>query len=428
MIRKIRRSVVAKNALIYTLFSIINKAIPFLLLPILTSYLSQKDYGYISLFNSYTQLIAIFVGMNVNSAVSTNFFHLDEQSFKKYLGNVFYIIGFSTVIVIFIVLFFQKYIQNSFNIPLTWLILGIFVALMMIVTELHLAIWRLRQQSKPFVVYSLLLTLTNISISLLLIIVYELQWEGRLYGILFSFGLFGSVSFFLLVKTGNAIFSFCKAYIKDAIRLGISLMPHYLALWGRTSLELMIISSLLSVENTGLYAVGYQFGAIFGILVGAINTAYAPYQMQQLKNLSDENRYVLVKHTYLYFLIIFPSAFVFAGIMKVIFPLMVDIKFQSAEHIIIPITLAYAFQGMYYMVVNYIFFAKKNYLVSISTTTALLVQILLLFLFIKSQGIFGVALAACFSFLFNFILIWYLGNRITPMPWNLRKRTYIEKN
>ena len=88
-----------KNTFIYAGSSAINQAIPFFLLPIMTRYLTPTDYGIVATFNVLLAVMGVFVGLSMNGAVSVNFFKLNRDELKKYIGNVFFIlfVGFLLV-------------------------------------------------------------------------------------------------------------------------------------------------------------------------------------------------------------------------------------------------------------------------------------------------------------------------------------------
>ncbi len=54
-------STLLKNTAIYTLTTIINSAIPFLLIPILTRYLNPSDYGIISVYTVIVAIVSPFI-------------------------------------------------------------------------------------------------------------------------------------------------------------------------------------------------------------------------------------------------------------------------------------------------------------------------------------------------------------------------------
>lgn len=431
MLKRIKKSKVAKNTFIYTLFSFINKGIPFLILPIITHYLSEEDYGKIATFNTYVQFLVLFVGLSLNSAISVNYFHLKKNEFKQYIGNTFYILSISTLIVFGIVSIGESFLIENVSLPVEWLYIAIIVSLMSIISEFNLTIWRVQQEAKLFSYYSTLITFFNISISLILIVIYNLGWLGRVSGISAATIIFGFISFIFIKKRGYLDLSFNKNYIKDSLKLGVSILPHHLALALRTGTDIFLITYLLGIEQTGLYAIGYQFGAIVGILAGAFNTAYASYQMEKLKNINEQTKKKLVKFAYIYFIGIFIFSIFFGFMIGLLFPIMIDSKFIGAIKYILIIAIAYSFQGMYFMVVNYIYYVKKNHLVSLATISATMVQIILSYLFIKEWGAMGAAYATLIGFVLSFVIIWYIGSKTYPMPWGYwyrSNKTIIERN
>ena len=58
-IRKISSSSVIRNSFIYVFCDGLNKAIPFLLLPFITHYLTPADYGIVTNYNVLVQLISV---------------------------------------------------------------------------------------------------------------------------------------------------------------------------------------------------------------------------------------------------------------------------------------------------------------------------------------------------------------------------------
>ena len=121
--------------------------------------------------------------------------------------------------------------------------------------------------------------------------------------------------------------------------------------------------------------------------------------------------------TYTYNVLLLVSATV-VGILGYYF---LDIIFGSAyaegKEIVLLISLAYAFNGMYKMHVNYIFYTKKTYLIFLITMTTGLLNIALSYLFIEMYGLMGGALSLCIINLVGYVVSWYIANRVYPMKW-----------
>ena len=169
----------------------------------------------------------------------------------------------------------------------------------------------------------------------------------------------------------------------------------------------------------GIYAVGYQFGAIIGIFAMAFNNAYAPYLYEQLSNITNEKKIKLVKFTYLYFIGILFFAIFLSYVFSLIIPYFLGESFHEASKFIIWIALAHAFQGMYLMVVNYIYYTKKTYVISIVTFSMSIIHVALSYSLIHIYGVIGAAYATIISFFITFIWVWIASNKVYSMPWKL---------
>ena len=88
-ISKLLNSSLFKASGIYSLSSIANASIPFLLIPILTRELSQVDYGIVAMAAIVINIITPFMGMSAHGAIQRKYFEIGEKHFSKYVGNVF---------------------------------------------------------------------------------------------------------------------------------------------------------------------------------------------------------------------------------------------------------------------------------------------------------------------------------------------------
>jgi len=420
MIQKIRQSVLFKSTFIYVLTQIINKAVPFLLLPVLTMYLSPRDYGIVATYGAFTAILAVFIHLSLVGAVNVNFFKFSKEYLKVYIANVLLIVFISALIVFSCIYLFQDQLSLKLDIPSVWLFIGLFITLAQFLTTLNLGLWQVEQQSKPFGVYQITLMLTNTSMILILVVGFGMGWRGQLIGQAIATVLFALLSFGFIYRRGYLQFIFNKVYIKDALKFGVPLIPHALSGWFRTGVDRLFLTTLIGSSATGIYSVGYQFGLIVGIVSLAFNQAYSPYLYKKLNNITLEDKVNLVKFTYVYFI----GILLFAGIISVITPWIVvhllNERYLASVEVIPWIAFGYAFQGMYFMVVNYIFFEKKTYMLALVTFLSGIVHVILSYTFIHIYGAVGIPYATTLSFFIMFILVWILSSKVYPMPWNLR--------
>lgn len=406
------------SALIYTSSNILVKAIPFLLLPVLTRYLTPSDYGIVATFHVVLGFMIVFVGLNGNGAVMVNFFKLDGQHLKIYIGNVFFVVFVNVILMIGLLCILSVPLSNFIKFPLPWLFVSVLVALGQVIASLVLVLWQAEQRALSYGTFNICNMLANVSLSLFLIIALGLKWQGRLFGITIASFVFALIGIFILCKKRYIILSFHRGYIKDALLFGIPLIPHALGGWIMTGIDRIFINSMVSVTATGIYVVGYQVGMIIGLLATSVNTAWAPFLFEKLKNPSFSTKLKIVKYTYLYCMAIIGFALVLGFMAPIILGILVDESFYGASKYVLWIALGYAFQGIYLVVGNYIFYAKKTYLLSLVTFACALCNLALNYVFIKHNGALGAAQATCLTYFLFCALTWFLSSRVYKMPWS----------
>jgi O-antigen/teichoic acid export membrane protein len=73
----------------YSFFNILNAVIPFLLLPFLTNSLGPEGYGIVAMFTIIVSFLIPITGLSVNSAITKQFYFLDEQEFISAIAPIY---------------------------------------------------------------------------------------------------------------------------------------------------------------------------------------------------------------------------------------------------------------------------------------------------------------------------------------------------
>ena len=184
-------------------------------------------------------------------------------------------------------------------------------------------------------------------------------------------------------------------------------------------IDRVLINKMIGIEATGIYTVGYQIGMVIHLLAISFNLAWSPFLFEKLKQ-SESNPSIklkLVKLTYIYNVTILSLGLILGLIAPWFLKFFVGESFASASQYIIWVSVGYAFNGMYFMVANYIFYAKKTHVLALITFVSAIFNIFATYILIKYNGAIGAAQATCFTFFIFFILTWILSNRVYRMPW-----------
>jgi O-antigen/teichoic acid export membrane protein len=408
-----------KNVSIYAITNVIVRVIPFLLLPILTRYLTPSDYGIVATFQVILGITIVFVGLNAHGAVAVNFFKLNKEELGVYIGNVIYILSASFICTFSIMIVMKWSLSHLLKFPESWLPIIAFVALSQSIFTLTLILWQVEQRSLPYGIFQIVQTITNIILSLYFVVALDWRWQGRLLGIIITSIIFGFISIFIIGKRGYVDLSFNKTYIKDILFFGIPLIAHSLGTWIITSIDRIFINSMVSVTETGMYAVGYQIGMIIGLLATSFNQGWVPFLYEKLREDDYDTKIKIVKFTYVYDAVIIILALFLAFISPYFLSFFVGEDFYSAYKYVLWIALGYAANGMYFMVVNYIFYVKKTYILTWITLFSAVANVILNFFLIKANGPIGAAQATAICFFLSFVLTWISSAKVYEMPWSI---------
>lgn len=410
---------VFKNTFVYTGSSVINRAIPFFLLPIMTRYLTPNDYGIVATFNVLFAVMVIFVGLNMGGAITVNYFKLKKEELIEYIGNVFIILFFNFLLIFVVVFFFRTYLSNVIKFPVKWILILTIVALFQSVFTINLGLWQVEQKSFPYGLFQISKTILNVILSLIFVVVLTWGWQGRLLGVVITSIVFVLLSIFVLFKRRYIKFSFNKKYIKDALFFGVPLIPHALGGCLMTSIDRIFINSMVGVDATGIYTVGYQVGTIVSSLTYSFLLAWTPFLYKKLNENNYSTKKKIVKFTYLYDACVLFFALALSFIAPYFLKFFVSDVFYSSYKYVLWISLGYAFQGMYFMVVDYIFYVKKTYILAWATFSSAVINIVLNYFFIKANGAIGAAQATTITFFVQFIIVWISSAKVYKMPWKI---------
>nr|WP_233462259.1 oligosaccharide flippase family protein [Photobacterium carnosum] len=411
-----------KGASVYLVSNILNAVIPFLLLPILTRYLSPAEYGQIAMFQTLLAGIGTFIGLNAIGAANRKFYDgdIDEIFLRQFNGSCIQILIVSGFIAFIGILLFKNQLSEFLAIPTSWILAAVVISVFGFITSMRLGQWQIRSQAKWFGILQVSSSLINMLLSLVFVIVLTQGAQGRIDAQVITGILAAIIALIWLYKDKLLQVKVWKPqYIKEALLFGIPLIPHHVGFFLISAVDRFVINQKLGLSEAGIYMVAIQLSSAMAIVFDAINKAYVPWLFEKLKLDDNEDKKIIVKYTYIYFVI----ALLVGGIAFIIGPFFITLiageKYKEAGGFIGFLCLGQAFGGMYLMVTNYIFYSKKTGNLAIVTIVTGCVNLFLLFILIGYLGIIGAAIAFCISKFIQFILTWILANYSVKMPWNL---------
>ena len=173
-----------KSMSVYTVSNLSRQAIGFVLLPVITGYLSTGQNGDLTTITSIVTLLGSFMILSAPGAINLEYFRQDQgkENFPTYLSS-----ALVNPLILFIVLTIFSFLLGPIladwlEIAKHWIYLIPLLALTTLLPQVLSIIYQARSQPLQYAAYNLSMTTLDLVFSILLIIGLSMNWEGRIVG------------------------------------------------------------------------------------------------------------------------------------------------------------------------------------------------------------------------------------------------------
>jgi O-antigen/teichoic acid export membrane protein len=402
------------NAPVYLAANILNAAIPFFLLPILTRVLAPSEYGTVAMFEAAVACLGVFAGLSTHGAVGVRYFKEDRATFPQYVGICVLILLGSTLITAGLLAAGGPLFAKSTALSVNWLLLAVLVSFSQFLVNIRLVIWQSSNKAFRYGAFQILQTALNAIISLFLVLSLKWGGAGRMTGFASAVILCGLLALISMQVSGWIAWKWNGEYFRDAIYFGLPLVPHTLGTLAVAFADRLIITEKLGVDATGRYFVAVQLSMPLLILGSSFNRAFVPWLFKKLSN-NEQTFAVLVSYIAIVGFLFsgaFYSLFVFFGLSHI-----VGEHYQQARPIALILIIGTSFQAAYYAVVNYIFYAKTTIYLSVITFATGFLYVASAWIIAPTYGLVGMAILFAVTQCLTFFLVWLAGSIVLPQPW-----------
>ena len=414
LFRQIFNSKAGKSSLIYTFTNFFNAALPFLLLPLLTSKLNEAEYGITIMVMVLVSIVTPLLTLGVTGSIAVAYFKEEINNFPRYMANCLYITIGAFIVLGLGFYVFSNPIAALSEVPEKWIFSVLAISFLTFIIEMNLINYRIKFKSREFAIIKISQTIITFGLTYIMVVQYQLNWQGVIIAKLTSLSFFGLLSFGLLLKNRLLQFKVDKNYLKFALLFGLPLLPHLLSSFIISASDRLFITNILGVEETGSYTVAYQIGSIMELLCISFNLAWSPWLFSKLQDF-ESNRNLLRKITS-YGLV---GISLFAILLALLAPLIINIfvaeSFKISILVINIIITGFVFQGFYLLFVNYLFYNGNTKHISIISVTVAFLNLFLNYIAIPKYGIVGAAIATLTCYMLKAIVVFFITNKKFPI-------------
>jgi O-antigen/teichoic acid export membrane protein len=259
---------------IYFFFEILNKVLPFAVLPIVASNVSVSEFGELGVFNALAYFFIVLISLNHYTFLSKEYYnpHLNGD----YLFYNLLIRNTATGIFIFLFSLIINYILGniySFEIVIYAVLAAFFSSLNSLV--LTFFITKIKPLTYGFL--SFFQNLVLIACVYIFIEIISLGYTGRIYAQILS-GIFAfllSIPFFYSSISSN-LKKIDFVLIKRSFIWTLPLLPHTLSFWAKSGLDTLIFDKYKGNELTGIYSILLMYSSLWMVFINSLFNVITP--------------------------------------------------------------------------------------------------------------------------------------------------------
>ncbi len=386
----------AKASLVLMAAQLIIKGLSVLTSPIYTRLLSTDEYGQVSLFFSWYEILIVFTGLCLSKGVFNNGMMDFKKDREEFTLSLYTLSLISTACIGCITILICEFVYNFIKLPI-YLIVYMFVLLAL---EEGYALWVVRQRFEYKYKATFIASVTMAVVAPICGIAGILFFDNnpvaaRIMGARNVFAvIYCAAIVSMLYKAGTKI---KVTYWKYALRFNLPLIPHYLSLHVLNHSDRIMISELDSKATAGIYSVAYNGASIIKIFWQSINASLIPWTYEKCEKKQYKELNIMVQIILTCYAVVCVCFMVLAPeIMKILAPA----SYMEGIYAIPSITAGVYFSSVYYIFANVVYYYKKPKYVMYSSCFAAIANVVLNYLFIPKYGF----LAAGYTTLVCYVL------------------------
>ncbi len=344
----------AKSTTILSIGTFFTKIINFLLIPIYTAFLSTSEYGTVEIFNTVSSVVIVISTLQLEQAVFRQLTLLRTNPVEQRQVITASLRAIASLAILATAAIFI--FSTIFNYPYTiYLILAtIFQMFFALLSQVSRGIGH----NKNYAAGQFVSALISVSISILLLTIFNLGIEGVFVGTILGF-LFATA--FLIISERSYLFSKPhpehRAITKNLLSYSLPLVPNSISWWVFNSSDKIITDIFLGASSVGLLGIAYKFPSIMTIIYNVFNLSWTESLIAHIKD-TDVSAYFskifnLILTNFLLIISLFFTT------LPLAWPFLVNSNFHDA-YFLIPVLLIATVPNIIIGLTGAIYLAKKN--------------------------------------------------------------------
>lgn len=375
-------SVEKKSVIWYTLATVIQNGILFLITPLYTRILSDAQYGIFSVYQSWQQIISIVSVLALDRCITVGFMKFQTHR-KEFLSSVQALMTLLVFLCAIFVCLCSRQFQSIIGLPVEIVYTMLVVALM----NNTLSNWSWFQRYHySYIKLTIITVLSTAAIQIVSVLaLFFLPFENKGSVLILSMSgvrllLYGIIYCSVFI-TGKTVYK--REYWKFALGYSVAVVPHALAQIILNSSDRIMIDKFCGRSDAAYYGVTYSAAMVLNIIMISVSSAVQPWFFEKIESKDFES----IRQRTSTLLIL--AALLSAGVSFVapeILTIMAPSSYRAALWVFPSVAASVFFNSMYLYFANFESYYEKPYYFSVATMVGAVLNIVLNYIFIPVFG------------------------------------------
>jgi O-antigen/teichoic acid export membrane protein len=267
----------AGNSAIYASGVFLVRGLSLLLLPLYTRYLTPSDYGIVAFSTAVASVLAILFTLGLNGSVTYLYFKSNVGAERRRsVGTVWLsILAIAGAMVLVLQLTGTVLFRFATDVPFDpYLRLAVWIAFFNVLTLIPLNLLQVEERPARYAAASVCSAMLTAAFVIWLVVYQNEGAYGFLLGTLLAGAVMAAPYVVMTVRRVDLVVD--RRYVATAFAYGFPLVLHTSSGWLLELSDRVILERYVTLEQLGLYSIGYLLGSVVYMFATTVNNALVP--------------------------------------------------------------------------------------------------------------------------------------------------------
>lgn len=403
-------------ALFNILSTIILQGLSFFSSPYFSRVLGPANYGIVSVFNTWVQVVSIAFFLRINGAIVMGMTEYGDHEQPKYQSSILSLSIFIFTGVSALTLFIVSIVNASQILFVAMILLQGFGMYCVSFANSKFT-YEFRADLNFYM--SIGISVATIVLSVIMINGYRVEdnYWGRIFGVTIPYLIIGIVFTAYILYNGKQVVNL--TYWKFSLSHGIPMMFHSISAIILNQSDRVMLQAMQGNSIAGIYSLAYAFGNVISVCWSALNNTWVPIFFDNTKCGNIDK---IKKQTKNYLELFTVLCIGFMMLTPEVYTVFASEEYRSHMSIIPIFVLSFFFVFLYSFPVNYELYYKKTKVIATGSTLSAILNIILNVGLIIVWGAHGAAIATLISYIAQFAFHYCVAKYIIkegPYPFSI---------